>query len=119
MVELFKRDRQGRKGCGIALYVKKECECMEINDSDDRVEGLWVRIKVKANKTDIIVGICYRPPNQDEEVDKSLYRQLGEVSRSLPLFLWAIAKSQTSAGFIIQQIGNRPRGSSSVWEITS
>ena len=58
---------------------------MEINDGDDRVECLWVRIKVKANKTDIIVGICYRPPNQDEEVDKTLHRQLGEVSRSLPL----------------------------------
>ena len=60
---------------------------MEINDGDDRVECLWVRIKAKANKTDIIVGVCYRPPNQDEEVDKTLYRQLGEVSRSLPLVL--------------------------------
>ena len=47
---------------------------MEINDSDDRVESLWVRIKAKANKTDIIVGVCYRPSNQDEEVDKTLYR---------------------------------------------
>ncbi len=92
---------------------------MEMNDGDDRVESFWVRIKAKANKTDIIVGVCYRPPNQDEEVDKTLYRQPHEVSRSLPLFLWAIAKSQTSAGFIIQQIGNSPRGSSSVWEITS
>ena len=33
---LFKRDRKGRKGGGVALYVKKECECMEINDGDDR-----------------------------------------------------------------------------------
>ena len=84
---LFKRDRQGRKGGGVTLYVKKECECMEINDGDDRVESLWVRIKAKANKTDIIVGVCYRSPNQNEEVDKTLYRQLGEVSRSLPLVL--------------------------------
>ena len=84
---LFKRDRQGRKGSGVALYVKKEWECMEVNDSDDRVESLWVRIKAKANKTDIIMGVCYRSPNQNEEVDKTLYRQLGEVSRSLPLVL--------------------------------
>ena len=70
---LFKRDRQGRKGGGIALYVKKECECMEINDGDDRVESLWIRIKAKTNKTDIIVGVCYRPPNLDEVVDKTLY----------------------------------------------
>ena len=31
---LFKRDRQGRKGGGVALYIKKECECIEINDGD-------------------------------------------------------------------------------------
>ena len=60
---------------------------MEINDGDDRVEILWVRIKAKASKTDIIMGVCYRLPNQDEEVDKTLYKQLGEVSRSLPLVL--------------------------------
>ena len=33
------------------------------------------------------MGVCYRPPIQDQEVDKTLYRQLGEVSRSLPLVL--------------------------------
>ena len=60
---------------------------METNDDDDRVENLWVRIKAKANKTDIIMGVCYRPSSQDEEVDKTLYRQLGEVSRFLPLVL--------------------------------
>ena len=48
---------------------------MEINDGDDRVESVWVRIKVKANKTDTVMGVCYRPPNQEEEVDKTLYRQ--------------------------------------------
>ena len=64
--------RQGREGGGVALCVKKEWERMEINDGDERVESLWVRIKAKATKTDIIVGVCYRPPNRDEEVDKTL-----------------------------------------------
>ena len=49
------------------------------------VERLRVRIKTKAYKTDTTVGVCYRPRNQDGEVDKTLYRQLGEVSSSLPL----------------------------------
>ena len=69
MATNFSKDRQGRKGGGVALCVKKECECMEINDGDDRVERLWVRIKAKASKTNIILGVCYRPPNQEEEVD--------------------------------------------------
>ena len=60
---------------------------MEINEGDDRVESIWIRIKAKANKTDVTVGICYRPPTQDEEVDERLYKQLDEVSRSLLLVL--------------------------------
>ena len=60
---------------------------MEINEGDDRVESIWIRIKAKANKTDVIVGVCYRPPTQDEEVDERLYKQLDEVSRSLLLVL--------------------------------
>ncbi|GAB0204739.1 hypothetical protein GRJ2_002939500 [Grus japonensis] len=34
-----------------------------------------------------MVGVCYRPPKQDEEADEILYKQLGEVSQSLVLFL--------------------------------
>ena len=34
-----------------------------------------------------MVGVCYRPPNQDEEADKIFYEQLGEVSRLLALVL--------------------------------
>ena len=84
---LFKRDSLGRKGGGVALYIKKDYECVEINEGGDRVESIWIGIKAKANKTEVIVGVCYRPPTQDEEVDERLYKQLGEVSRSLPLVL--------------------------------
>jgi len=63
MATNFSKDRQGREGGRVVLYVKKDCECMEINDGDYRVESSWVRIKAKANKTDIIMGVCYRPPS--------------------------------------------------------
>ena len=51
----------------------------------ERDKSLWVRVKAKASKPDMIMGVCYRPAKRDEEVDKTLPRQLGEVSRSLPL----------------------------------
>jgi len=41
----------------------------------------------KANKADILLGVCYRPPNQDEEVDEDFYKRLAEVSQSLALVL--------------------------------
>ena len=34
-----------------------------------------------------MVGVCYRPSNQDEETDEIFYKQLGEVSQSLALVL--------------------------------
>ncbi|KAF1425232.1 hypothetical protein FQV24_0000448, partial [Spheniscus mendiculus] len=85
--KLFRRDRQGRRGGGVALYVRDCFDCLELDDGDNRVECLWVRIREKANKADIMVGVCYRPPNQDEETDGIVYKQLGEVSQSLALIL--------------------------------
>jgi len=35
----------------------------------------------------IMVGVCYRPPNQDEEADELFYKQLGDVSQLLALVL--------------------------------
>ncbi|KAK4822638.1 hypothetical protein QYF61_018590 [Mycteria americana] len=85
--KLFRRERQGRRGGGAALYVRECFGCLELNDGDDRVECLWVRIRGKASKADIMVGVCYRPANQDEEAGEIFYRQLGEVSQSLALVL--------------------------------
>ncbi|KAK4823963.1 hypothetical protein QYF61_008349 [Mycteria americana] len=85
--KLFRRNRRGRRGGGVALYVRECLDSLELDDGDDRVECLWVRIRGKANKADIVVGVCYRPPNQDEETDELFYKQLGEASRSLALVL--------------------------------
>ncbi|KAK4816200.1 hypothetical protein QYF61_012665 [Mycteria americana] len=85
--KLFRRDRRGRRGGGVPLYVRECLDSLELDDGDDRVECLRVRIRGKANKADIVVGVCYRPPNQDEETDELFYKQLGEASRSLALVL--------------------------------
>lgn len=39
-------------------------------------ESLEVRIKGRAETGDIIVGVCYRPPDQEDQADKDLYRQI-------------------------------------------
>ena len=68
-------------------YVKESFDCLELNDGDGRAECLQVRIRGKTDKADIMLGVCYRAPNQDEEADKVFCKQLGEVSRSLALVL--------------------------------
>ncbi|GAB0209080.1 hypothetical protein GRJ2_003373700 [Grus japonensis] len=85
--KLFRRDRHGRRGGGVALYVRECFDCIELDDCDDKVECLWVRMRGKANKADILLGVCYRPPSQDEEADEAFYKWLAEVSQSLALVL--------------------------------
>lgn len=48
-------------------------------DGNDKIESLWVRLRGRANKADILVGLCCRPPNQDEEMDEEFYEQLVEI----------------------------------------
>ncbi|PKU34212.1 dtw domain-containing protein 2 [Limosa lapponica baueri] len=50
-------------------------------------ESLWVRIKGRAEAGDITVGVCYRPPNQEDRADEALYRQIGPASHSQALVL--------------------------------
>ena len=51
---------------------------------NDKVESLCVRISGKANMASILVGVCYRLPDHDEE---TLYSQLAEVAKSSALVL--------------------------------
>jgi len=37
-------------------------------------------LRIKACRGDILVGVCYRLPNQDEEMDEAFYEQLAEVA---------------------------------------
>jgi len=46
--KLFRRDRQGRKGGGVALYIKECFDVEELGVGNDEVECLWVRIRGKA-----------------------------------------------------------------------
>lgn len=46
------------------------------------MESLSVRIKEQASTGEIIVGIYYRPPDQEEPPDEDVYTQLKVASRS-------------------------------------
>lgn len=50
---------QGRTGGGVTLYVREPNDYLELDDTDDRVEGLCVRIRGKVNKANILVGTYY------------------------------------------------------------
>ena len=60
----------------MALYVKECTEVTELMTGEKKVESLWVKIRGRADKADILVGVCYRPRNQDEKTDEVFYEQL-------------------------------------------
>ncbi|GAB0188316.1 hypothetical protein GRJ2_001296900 [Grus japonensis] len=88
-MEGYRLFRKDRRGGGVALYVNDQLECMELHlgMEEEPTESLWVRIKGRAGAGDIIVGVCYRPPDQGNRADEALYRQIGAASRSQALVL--------------------------------
>jgi len=65
---LFRKDKQGRRGGGVALYDHGQLECMELHLGMDEepIPEFKVGIKGRAGTGDIIVGDCYRPPDQED-----------------------------------------------------
>ena len=75
---LFRKDRLGKQGGGVALYVREQLECTQLHlgEGEGQVESLWVRIKGWAGMGDMVVGVYYRSPDQEEEVDEAFFEQL-------------------------------------------
>ncbi|CAM5095768.1 unnamed protein product [Natator depressus] len=86
--KLFRKDRQGRKGGGVALYVREQYDGSELRyETTEKPDSLWVKFKSVSNKGDVVVGVCYRPPDQEDEVDEAFFRQLMEVTTLQALVL--------------------------------
>jgi len=86
---LLRRHRQGRRDRGIALYIKKwiEWEELSLKNSQEQVESLWLRVRDRGNKGNLVVGVCYRPHGQGEPIDKAFLLQLQEALHSQVLVL--------------------------------
>ncbi|CAM4664489.1 unnamed protein product [Lepidochelys kempii] len=86
--KLFRKDRQGRKGGGVALYVREQYDCSELRyETAKKPACLWIKFRSVSNKNDVVVGVCYRPPDQGDEVDEAFFWQLAEATRSHALVL--------------------------------
>ena len=48
---------------------------------------MWVKIKDRSSKGNLVAGVCYRPPDQEEAVDEAFLLQLQEVSHLRALVL--------------------------------
>lgn len=44
------------------------------------MESLWIRIKRRTGKGNFIMGACYRPLDEEKQVDEALEKQIGMAS---------------------------------------
>jgi len=81
-INLLHKDRQGRRGGWVMLYVKENPECTEFiySDRGSRIKCLWVKIRGVVSKWDLTVGICYWPPDKDDKANKATFGPLEQAS---------------------------------------
>ncbi|KAJ7409031.1 hypothetical protein BTVI_58107 [Pitangus sulphuratus] len=60
---------------------------MELTAGNSTVESLWVRIKGQTNNVDVIIGIRYRPPSQDDDANELIFEELQDTSKATALVL--------------------------------
>ena len=78
---MFRRDRIGRRGGGIILYMKDSIQAYEIKleREADCDEAFWCNI-VTGNST-LTIGLVYRSPNINEEDNTEIQNAIKEVSK--------------------------------------
>jgi exonuclease III len=69
---IFRRDRVGKRGGGVLLYVANSIKSKErkIDETADFKEYINCEIEISGNKFKLV--LCYRPPNSNLKEDKSL-----------------------------------------------
>ena len=78
---MFRRDRIGRRGGGVILYVKESIQAYEIKlEREANCDGaVWCNI-VTGNST-LTIGLVYRSPNINEEGNRKIQNATKEVSK--------------------------------------
>ena len=78
---MFRKDRLGRRGGGVILYIKESIQAYEIKFEKEAEceEAVWCNI-VTGNST-LTVGLVYRSPNISMEENEKIHNAIKEVSK--------------------------------------
>jgi len=78
---MFRKDRIGRRGGGVILYIKEEIQAYELklDKEADCEEAVWCNIVT--GKSTLTVGLVYRSPNISKEDNEKIHTAIKEVSK--------------------------------------
>ena len=77
---LFRKDRIGKRGGGVLIYVHEDITCSELilENKLQGIEALWIRLNNSKGNV-LTIGNIYRPPSCMQDHDVSLFSAIYEV----------------------------------------
>ena len=78
---MFRKDRMGRRGGGVLLYIKETIPAYEVQlqEEADCNEAKWC--KLVTGHTTVTIGVVYRCPNITNQNNEKIHNAISEVSK--------------------------------------
>ena len=78
---MFRKDRIGRSGGGVLLYIKDTIPAYEVQlqEEADCNEAIWCNLVT--GHTSVIIGVVYRCPNITKQNNENIHNAINEVSK--------------------------------------
>ena len=78
---MFRKDRMGRRGGGVLLYIKETIPAYEVQlqEEADCNEAIWC--KLVTGHTTVTIGVVYRCPNITKQNNEKIHNATSEVSK--------------------------------------
>ena len=78
---MFRKDRMGRRGGGVLLYIKETIPAYEVQlqEEADCKEAIWC--KLVTGHTTVTIGVVYRCPNITKQNNEKINNAISEVSK--------------------------------------
>ena len=79
---IYESNRQGRKGGGVAIYVKDSLNCYRKSDIkiNENTESVWVEVNNGRKK--IVLGAIYRSPKLSRDDSKYLWEEISKATNN-------------------------------------
>ena len=78
---MFRKDRMGRRGGGVLLYIKDTIPAYEVQlqEEADCNEAIWCKL-VTGHRA-VTIGVVYRCPNITKQNNEKIHYAISEVSK--------------------------------------
>ena len=78
---MFRKDRMGRRGGGVLLYIKDTTPAYEVQLQKEAYCNEAIRCKLVTGHSTVTIGVVYRCPNITKQNNEKIHNAISEVSK--------------------------------------